>query len=357
MILLTATTDLTCDHVRSLYQQKNTDGNSCCDGRVTFGSLTCEPPGSIDLVGTWYMEMAPMGPTPAIFASLTINPNNTLFTTLYLSPEARDARQNEISNYVLGTGGWVNPKMYQWSGGAKFNESLYVYSFPVNSFAVKAFTADIVVIDDHHFYQTAAYWGCDPAEIKSFHDAGSITKPFPDYRGIWIGPEEWTRATPLVGRRYQAMYNGAIFSFEEEDGSLYLVETLPSSGRLERWLVTREHRTTPQFENPAEKLMETTYIDLLTQGQAHAIANPAAYPERPEDYDEKIAVFVGAVTTAGTANFTKVGAWTIEPIELTEDTFTVRWPHLPTTNEDGTFRAFAYELTEVLQRIWPSATS
>ena len=39
----TAQTDLTCDQVKNLYQQTSPDGTTCCTGRVTLGSLTCEP--------------------------------------------------------------------------------------------------------------------------------------------------------------------------------------------------------------------------------------------------------------------------------------------------------------------------
>lgn len=39
---LTISHDLTCDSVKQLYQSVDTTGTSCCEGRLTFGDLTCD---------------------------------------------------------------------------------------------------------------------------------------------------------------------------------------------------------------------------------------------------------------------------------------------------------------------------
>ena len=39
---LTVSHELTCDSVKELYQSVDATGNSCCDGRLTFGDLTCD---------------------------------------------------------------------------------------------------------------------------------------------------------------------------------------------------------------------------------------------------------------------------------------------------------------------------
>ena len=39
---LTISHELTCDSVKQLYQSVDTTGNSCCQGRLTFGDLTCD---------------------------------------------------------------------------------------------------------------------------------------------------------------------------------------------------------------------------------------------------------------------------------------------------------------------------
>lgn len=40
---LTIGEELTCDSIKSLYQSQNTDGQSCCAGRVSLGDLKCDP--------------------------------------------------------------------------------------------------------------------------------------------------------------------------------------------------------------------------------------------------------------------------------------------------------------------------
>ena len=139
--------------------------------------------------------------------------------------------------------------------------------------------------------------------------------------------------------------HGAIFNLKRASRSL--VETLLSSNPqpLERWLVTDASHLA-RIPNPAES-SETTYLELLTK-EAVSIGIPfpsrTACRLRREDPD---------VCRYCRPAFNPTLCWVLDHCthRALQKTRLKSWATFAIPDDNGSFKAFEYELTEVPQRL------